>query len=152
MSGAIVSRLVRYWLEIVPGTRTGPFRCEPRTVAGRWPSFVESSVAPIERSCSPLPCQASATSWRVSAATTGSTRIVCATIIAVGVNRMPSEPSGPARDSSRYTTSPTTTEGSASSVLSVAIAALRPGTRATASHAPSTMPKAAATRQAAALT
>ena len=24
MSGAMVSRLVRYWLEMVPGTRTGP--------------------------------------------------------------------------------------------------------------------------------
>ena len=36
MSGAMISRLVRYWLEMLPGTRTGP-RSErvPATVVGR---------------------------------------------------------------------------------------------------------------------
>ena len=60
-----------------------------------------SGPAPIERSWSPPSRSASATTWRDSAATTGSTRIVCAMTIAVGVNRMPHAPSGPLRDSSR---------------------------------------------------
>ena len=39
--------------------------------------------------------------WRVSAAMIGITSSACATIIAFGVNRMPSEPSGPERESRR---------------------------------------------------
>ncbi len=49
----MVSRLVRYWLEIVPGTRTGPrSEREPRTVTGRYPSSADSRVAPSARSAS----------------------------------------------------------------------------------------------------
>ncbi len=57
--------------------------------------------APIERNWSPPSRSESPTSWRVSAAITGNTRIVCAITIALGVNRMPQLPSGPLRDSSR---------------------------------------------------
>ena len=60
-----------------------------------------TGAAPIERSWSPPSRQASPTNWRVSAATIGSTSMVCAMTMAVGVNRMPHEPSGPLRDSSR---------------------------------------------------
>ena len=38
---------------------------------------------------------------RASAAMIGATRMVCAMIIACGVNRRPHDPSGPERDSSR---------------------------------------------------
>ncbi len=49
----MVSRLVRYWLEIVPGTRTGPRNARvPRTVAGRCPSLVEWICAPSAVSAS----------------------------------------------------------------------------------------------------
>ena len=57
--------------------------------------------APIERSWSPPSRKLSCTSWRESAAITGSTKIVCAITIALGVNKMPIAPSGPLRDSSR---------------------------------------------------
>ena len=60
-----------------------------------------SGAAPIERNWSPPSRSESPTSWRVSAATIGSTRMVCAMTIALGVKRMPQEPSGPLRDSSR---------------------------------------------------
>ena len=47
ISGAMISRLVRYWLEMLLGTRTGPRSLRvPMTVVGRCPSFVESSRAP----------------------------------------------------------------------------------------------------------
>ena len=72
--------------------------------------------------------------------------------IAVGVNKMPQAPSGPARDSSRYTASPTTTEGSASSVFSNHTSAPWPGKRATASAAPKASPMAAPNKQAVPLT
>ena len=55
-----------------------------------------SGRAPSERSWSPPSRSASPTSWRVSAATIGSTRIVCAITIAVGVNRMPQRAERPA--------------------------------------------------------
>ena len=58
-----------------------------------------SGRAPIERSWSPPSRSASTTTWRASAATTGTTRIVCAITIAGGVKRMPHEPSGPLRES-----------------------------------------------------
>ena len=36
MSGAMISRLVRYWLEMVPDTRTGPRNLRvPVTVIGK---------------------------------------------------------------------------------------------------------------------
>ena len=72
--------------------------------------------------------------------------------MAVGVNRMPQEPSGPDRDSNRYTTSPTTTEGSASRVFITPTTRLCPGKRATASQAPSTRPNPAPSKQAVPLT
>ena len=39
--------------------------------------------------------------WRASAAMIGAIRMVCAMIIACGVNSRPHDPSGPERDSSR---------------------------------------------------
>ena len=39
--------------------------------------------------------------WRVSAAMIGVISTVCAMIMACGVNRMPQDPSGPERESSR---------------------------------------------------
>src|SRR5262249_45294251 len=39
--------------------------------------------------------------WRVSAATMGATRIICAMTMACGVNNSPHDPSGPERDSAR---------------------------------------------------
>src|SRR6516165_7531706 len=39
--------------------------------------------------------------WRVSAATMGATRIICATTMACGVNNSPHDPRGPERDSAR---------------------------------------------------
>jgi hypothetical protein len=72
--------------------------------------------------------------------------------MALKLNIQPRKPSGPVRDSNRYTTSPTTTEGKASKVLSTVSSASRPAKRATASHAPSTRPSPQASRQAVALT
>ena len=60
-----------------------------------------SFVAPNECNWSPPSRSASSTSRRDSAAISGRTRMLCAMTIAVGVNRMPSGPSGPARDNSR---------------------------------------------------
>ncbi len=56
----------------------------------------------------------------------GATRMVWAMTIAVGVKRMPKAPRGPARDSSRYTSNPTTTLGSPSKALSTTISVLPP--------------------------
>ena len=84
--------------------------------------------------------------------TTGSTSRVWAITIALNVKSHPRAPKGPLRDSSRYTTSPTTTEGTASMVLSNASTAPRPANRATPSHAPSTTPAPQASRQAVPLT
>jgi hypothetical protein len=56
------------------------------------------------------------------------------------------------RDSSRYTTSPTTTDGKASAVLSKASTAPRPLKRDTPSQAPSNRPQPEAIAQAQALT
>ncbi len=64
-------------------------------------SALVSGPAPSERSWSPPSCIASTTSRRASAAINGMTSRVCATTIALGVNRMPKAPSGPERDSSR---------------------------------------------------
>ena len=82
----------------------------------------------------------------------GAIRIVCATTIAAGVNRMPNVPSGPARDSNRYTTSPTTTGGNPISALSSTVSACRPGKRPTAIAAPSGRPMQAASSVAVRLT
>jgi hypothetical protein len=82
----------------------------------------------------------------------GAIRIVWAMIIACGVNRMPHDPSGPDRDSSRNTNSPTTTGGSPISALRTTIDPPRPRKRASASHAPSGSPISAASSTADRLT
>ena len=89
-----------------------------------------------ETSCSRYSPQASSITCRASAAMMGKINSACATIIAAGVNRMPSAPNGPARDSSRYTSSPTTTGGRPIMPFSTAMTACRPGKRASASQAP----------------
>ena len=61
----------------------------------------------------------------------------CAITIAFSENSHPNSPNGPERDSSRYTTRPTTTDGSARQVFSTVSTAPRPRKRATPSHAPS---------------
>ena len=63
-----------------------------------------------------------------------------AIIIACGVNRRPSCPRGPERDSRRKTTSPTTTGGRPMQPLRTTISALRPGKRVRATSAPNGMP------------
>ncbi len=78
--------------------------------------------------------------------------MACASTIALKLNSHPSDPSGPLRDSSKYTTSPTTTDGTASKVLSTASTAPRPANRATPSQAPSTSPPTLASTNAMALT
>ena len=90
--------------------------------------------------------------WRLKAAMIGVTRMVCATIIACGVNRMPNEPSGPERDSNRYTASPTTTGGSPISAFRTTIAASRPRNRFSARNAPNGTPRIAASATALRLT
>ena len=82
----------------------------------------------------------------------GITSSVCAITIAPGVKRMPQEPSGPARESSRYTTRPTTTEGRPSRAFITTITARRPGKLATATAAPSGSPIAQASTAEARLT
>ena len=90
--------------------------------------------------------------WRTKAVTTGSTSKACANTMALKEKSQPRKPSGPERDSSRYTTRPTTTEGSASAVLRKASTTPRPAKRATPSQAPSTKPRLQASTQAQALT
>ena len=108
--------------------------------------------APSEISCSRYSPHASATICRDSAAMIGVMRMVCAMIIAVGVNRIPSAPNGPARDSSKYTTSPTTTGGNPIIALSSTVSVCRPGKRPTAIAAPSGRPRHAANSVAVRLT
>ena len=74
----------------------------------------------------------------------GRIRIACATTIAEGVNRIPSAPNGPARESKRYTSSPTTTGGRPMSAFSSTITVCRPGKRPTAIAAPRGKPTSAA--------
>ena len=89
---------------------------------------------------------------RVSAAMIGATKIVCATTMARGVNKMPHDPSGPERDSDRNTASPTTTGGSPISALSTTITISRPRKRVRAINAPNGTPISAANSTAARLT
>ena len=72
--------------------------------------------------------------------------------MAVGVNKMPQDPRGPARDSIRYTSSRTTTEGMASKVLMAQTTTGWPTKRLTANHAPTARPSAAPIRLAVPLT
>src|SRR5438093_22772 len=88
--------------------------------------------------------QASSIAWRESAATIGRIRIDCAKTIAAGVKRIPNAPRGPARESKRYTSSPTTTGGRPMTAFSTTITACRPGKRLTAIAAPSGKPSNAA--------
>jgi hypothetical protein len=71
--------------------------------------------------------------------------------MALKENSQPRNPSGPVRDSTRYTTSPTTTEGTARAVFNNASTAVRPRKRATPSQAPSGRPRTQAIAQALAL-
>ena len=64
-------------------------------------SALWNGPAPSERNWSPPSRRPSSTSRRDNAAISGTTRMLCAMTIAVGVNKMPIAPSGPARDSSR---------------------------------------------------
>src|SRR5262245_4724241 len=82
----------------------------------------------------------SSTVCRVSAATIGVISTVCATIIACGVNRRPHDPSGPARERSRKTTSPTTTGGRPISAFRRTIIASRPRNFVSATAAPNGTP------------
>ena len=93
-------------------------------------------LTPSERSWSWYSIHASSTACLASAAMIGRMSRVCAMTIAGGVNSSPYWPSGPARDSNRYTTSPTTTGGSPINALSRTTKACRPGKRATATAAP----------------
>ena len=74
-------------------------------------SAAPKPCAPSERNCSSYSTHASSTAWRTSAAMIGKISNVWAITIAGGVKSNPSDPSGPARESSRYTTNPTTTGG-----------------------------------------
>src|SRR5882762_5164556 len=99
---------------------------------------------PSERSCSSYSCQASSIAWRESAPMIGRIRIACAKIIAEGVKRIPSAPRGPARESRRYTSSPTTTGGKPMSAFSNTTTVCRPRKRPTALAAPRGKPSSAA--------
>ncbi|CFP59350.1 Uncharacterised protein [Bordetella pertussis] len=57
--------------------------------------------APSERSCSPWWRSASSMVWRTSAVTMGTTRMVCATTMALNENSQPRKPNGPECESSR---------------------------------------------------
>ena len=65
-------------------------------------------------------------------------------IIAAGVNKNPSPPMGPERDSIRYTTSPATTGGSPISAFTTTMTTDRPGNGFMASNAPAGIPITAA--------
>ena len=85
--------------------------------------------------------------------TIGSASTVCARIIASGVNSRPRNPSGPERDSSRYSARPTTAGGRPSSALtSDDQRRAVPGNRQTASNVPSGRPSSAAAAVAVRLT
>ena len=96
--------------------------------------------APSDAHCSPCWRSTSSTTCRVSAATTGTTKMNWANTMALKLNIQPKKPKGPVRDSSKYTTRPTTTDGSASNVFKPTSTAPRPRNRDTASHAPKATP------------
>src|SRR3954451_22707528 len=66
----------------------------------------------------------------------GIARMVCAITIAAGVNSNASEPSGPERDSARYSTSPTTTGGNPKNALIRTTTSRRPRNGKIASAVP----------------
>lgn len=114
VSRVIAVVIVRVCPAMLPPTiSTAPTSAEARpkpasTPVSRLTRPSQSSVgtarirpAPSERSCSPYSDQRSSTTERVSDTTMGRIRIVCANIIAAGVNRSPSGPSGPERESRR---------------------------------------------------
>ena len=73
--------------------------------------------APMEANCSPPSRSALSTKRRDKAAIKGTTKRLCAMTMAVGVNKIPHSPKGPARDSIKYTINPSTTEGMANKVF-----------------------------------
>ena len=62
---------------------------------------------------------------------------VCAITMPAGVNSHPSDPNTPLRDSSRYTTKPTTTGGKPIDALSTTTIGTRSRLSVNATHAPS---------------
>lgn len=88
--------------------------------------------------------QRSSIVWRVRAAIIGRIRRACAMIIAAGVNKIPRSPSGPERDSRRYTAKPTTTGGNPMKALTSTTTAPRPENSVSARSAPSGSPSKAA--------
>ena len=72
--------------------------------------------------------------------------------MAVGVYSRPNTPSGPARDSSRYTPRPTTTGGRPISAFRKTMTGARPGKRRTPTAAPRVMPMTQAENTAVRLT
>ena len=114
VSSAIAVVMVRVKPSMLPPTMmTAPTSAAARpkpasSVVTRLKRASHSSVATrpsgptfMAASSSRYSIQRSSMVWRASAAMIGVTRIACAMIIAFGVNRMPQEPSGPERDSSR---------------------------------------------------
>ena len=73
-------------------------------------------------------------------------------IIAIGVNNKPRVPSGPARESTRYTIRPTTTGGRPIKAFKRTTIVVLPGNRKTARAAPNGKPIKLAARTAAKLT
>src|SRR5690606_31087657 len=90
--------------------------------------------------------------WRTSAVITGATSTACASTMALNEKSHPRKPKGPECDSSRYSASPTTTEGKANEVFKMINTSPRPRKRATASHAPNHLPTTQASAHAQALT
>src|SRR5665647_1071986 len=127
-----------------------------QTIEDLWAEYRDEltamDVSPIAVSSSRYSAQRSSMVWRVSAAMIGTIRMVWAITMAVGVNKMPNPPSGPDRDSRRYTASPTTTGGSPISALSSTTRTDRPGKRVSASSAPKGIPASAASTTADRLT
>ena len=70
----------------------------------------------------------------------GTTSTTWAITMAVGVYSKPSSPKGPERDKSRYTTTPTTTEGSPMKPFATMASVCLPGKRPTARQAPAGRP------------
>jgi hypothetical protein len=114
VSSVIAVVIVRVCPAMLPPTiRTAPTSALARPKPARTPvrrltrpsqrrvGTARSRLVPRLSSCSRYSAQMSSTTERVSETTIGRIRIVCATIIAVGVKRSARGPSGPDRDSMR---------------------------------------------------
>ena len=73
----------------------------PRRSCTSSKAAVAAEPAPRDRSWSPPSAKADSTRRRANAAISGTTRMLWAMTMAVGVKRMPQDPSGPERDNSR---------------------------------------------------